>query len=259
MACVIFAAGLKLDFSSLRPHCLKIQIETREMSVSKTVESKLRLIMETWDIAQDVPYEHKTWSELIDKAFRAEPVRSKRALWQQLSNLATVPWGTDRSNPDNPKEKRGIPLEGLELLLDKLAAHVRSSRTELVKELFKSTVSLDLSQSTERGDLASYCVDECVIPQHLQWLYEQAGRPEVPYAFVANLAMVEISILKHNGQIESLDGPIPLDKVRAVFEANESDVINEMVTVKTFGLERVTEALQAVHQSEDPWAEPEEC
>ena len=49
---------------------------------------------------------------------------------------------------------------------------------------------------------------------------------------------------------------MPLDKVREALV--DRDTIDKMVTVKTFGLERVTEALQAVHQSEDPWAEAEE-
>jgi hypothetical protein len=226
------------------------------MSGVKTQESERSHVLDLWEIIDQVPWDAKEWETRIDALLRAQPVDNEWTLWNLVFRVCTVEWGPDYSGSSN-RVHPGIPQEALQLVLDKIAKHCRTTRHELCKGMFRSSAILDISDYSQFGGLSSEAVENCVRIEHLQWLYEEAKRPAVTHAFVARLAMTEIGILKYKCEIGSEhDGDVPLDKVREALV--DRDTIDKMVTVKTFGLERVTEALQAVYQSEDPWAEPEE-
>ena len=223
------------------------------MSASKTlVESKSPMSLA--EIIEHVPWEAKEWETLIKAALRAKHIKDDWMLWCLVFRICTVEWGPDYSNSRDMMMHPGIPQEALQLLLDKIAEHCQTTRHELCKGMFRSVDVLDISDYSQFGGLSTEAVENCVRIQHLQWLYEEAKRPVVTHAFVARLAMAEISILKYEGQLGSEhDGEVPLEKVREALA--DRATVEEMVTVKTFGLERVTEALNAVYESEDPWAE----
>lgn len=133
---------------------------------------------------------------------------------------------------NDEKECPGWSLEAVKFMAVELAKRCQLTDVELVRAVFE-----------DERILPHFIQDgQVTVPQHLEWAYLFAGRPEVSDFLVFALLEVEQSIRKHQEEVGTeMHVILPLQWIRNTFASGECQHYS---TVKVFGQERVQEALR---------------
>lgn len=204
------------------------------------------------DLGTCVPWNPAVWEQHLDRLIGNEAKLTRNEAVDHFVDLCTV--------VDTP-EDQGIPREAVVAVGTRLASQCSELGTfrSLCEALFAETKADFEETNVSHTGWAIPCLvgtagDHCLIPQHLAFLYEQAGRPAVSHRQVVRFVTQELHLLRYEGVEgnEVCGGGIPFAWVCKVFDRNHRKYIDPMVSVAVFGEERVRQALQACHESEVP-------
>lgn len=218
---------------------------TATTTTQNTIEDLLAL-------GTEVPWDQTVWGRHLDRIIGRDTELTYNQAVEHFVDLCTV----TRTLYDG-----GVPQEALVFVGTRLAAQCPDLLTfeAICKALFAET-----KEDCADGDithlhwtnpcLVDVAGNNAVVPRHLVFLYEQAGRPAVSHRQVVRFVSQELHILRYQAceDDEAYGDGLPLEWVRGVFDRNQTEYIDQMVTVAAFGKDRVLAALQNVCQSEIP-------
>lgn len=219
---------------------------TPTAATQNTIENFLALGIE-------VPWDHMTWGQHVDRIIGRDTELTLAQAVEHFVDLCTV---TRTLNNDE-----SLPREALVFVGAILASRCRELLTfeAICQALFAETKEDYADTDLSHFDWTKPCLvkvagDNAVVPRHLVFLYEQAGRPAISHRQVVRFVSQELHILRYQAceDNEAFGDGLPLEWVRGVFDRNQTKYIDQMVTVAAFGKDRVLEALQNVSQSEVP-------
>lgn len=210
------------------------------------------------DIAAHVPWNEKDWTVALTRLFEWDFKRGIRPTkgWalSEFATICTVPFDL------LPGERRGIPVEAVwcvaaELLRRCEYPSVMALCADLFAEDRAFATCLDVADVEKIPPaLVGTMLDNCVFPQHLKTLYSVAGRPPLCHRHIVHYVSHELGVLRYGVLVdcEGQEPCPPLDYVRNVFNQNLRKYIDRMISVDTFGEDRVREALSLCHESSPP-------
>lgn len=220
-------------------------VATTATTIQNTIEDLLAL-------GTGVPWDQTVWGRHLDRIIGRDTELTYNQAVEHFVDLCTV----TRTLYDG-----GVPQEALVFVGTRLAAQCPDLLTfdAICKALFAETKEDCDDTDVSHFEWTMPCLVQVaghnnVVPRHLAFLYEEAGRPSLSHRQVVRFVTQELHVLRYKApEDEEVYGDgLPLEWVRGVFDRNQTKYIDQMLTVAVFGKDRVLTALQAVHQSEIP-------